>query len=358
MISRRPGITLVELAATVAAVAVLAAVLTPALADVRHRGKDTVCLQNLARIAQASTIYAVEDPGGQAVPMHAIMGYGPAWSIPDYIILGRLRHCYGGKAGRGKEGVMRDWSTVMGVGPAKRPLNAVIYKPGLPDYSAAPYGSYHGADVRKRWTADESLDLRVYRCPADTGYAGYGSAGLQASGLSSYDHFGTSYVPATMWIGYGPGTSLSSNGVMLHRLADVPSPADTLWYYEECARFATFVPPTPVCCADGIDALILGWHGKYFQFSVAFADGHADSVRIRGHTNPELGHYPVYPDCHSTGYDCFSCVIYRGPGWQLDTLPLTPVLTELIWWRTADEVSSDDCPTCLRPVEPELDDVG
>ena len=40
------GITLIELVAGLVALVILAAVLAPALADVRHRSKDAVCLQN------------------------------------------------------------------------------------------------------------------------------------------------------------------------------------------------------------------------------------------------------------------------------------------------------------------------
>ena len=131
---KRTGITLIELTAVVVGLVVLAAVLTPALADVGRRSKGTVCIQNLARIAQASIIYASQDPDEQAVPVHPIAGYG--YGYPDLPV---LQLSYGGKAGRGNWNMSKlFWGTAFGRGPASRPMNAVMYKGGFPDYSGPP----------------------------------------------------------------------------------------------------------------------------------------------------------------------------------------------------------------------------
>ncbi|MCH8966426.1 MAG: hypothetical protein IID43_01990 [Planctomycetes bacterium] len=51
------------------------------------------------------------------------------------------------------------------------------------------------------WLADTTLDLDFYKCPSDTGYKGYHFTAWKDSGLSSYDHYGTSYTACTLWGG-------------------------------------------------------------------------------------------------------------------------------------------------------------
>ena len=345
----RRGLTLIELTAMVAALAVLAAVLTPALADVRRRGKDTVCLQNLARIARASIVYASQDPDEQAVPVHPAAGYE---GYSSSTIIPVLRICYGGKSGRGRwNGMPFFWGTGFGRGPASRPMNVVMYKGGFPDYSGPPYGNYMGSDAQDRWHADETLDLSVYRCPSDSGYTGYHYLDWKVSGLSSYDFFGNSYHANTMWIGCGPGSYLSSNAPFMHRLSDVVSPRSTLYYQEHCSTYAQQVAPAPSnCYYDPPTAIVNGWHGQAFRFNAAFVDAHVDQVRIRGFENPRIGRYPGYAD-PDAGYMHWRCVIMRGPGWQMDTLPLPPVETGMIW-RSAGGAAPgrDDSSDTLRPV--------
>ncbi len=354
--SRRPAITLAELVAVMGALGVLAAILTPALGDVRRRGKDTVCLQNLARIAQASTVYAAEDPEGQAVPVHPMYGYGPPDGVPSWAIRATLTHCFGGKSGRGPHaGSSMFWGTGFGRGPDSRPLNPVLYKGGFPAYSGPPIGTYSEPDIFDRWQADTTLDLAVYRCPSDTGYAGLGSADLQASGYSAFDFYGNSYNASDRWVGYGPGTLLSSGAPLLHRLSDVAHAAETLWYIENCGKFAHWATPQPANSDDdGYAAIIRGWHGQDFRFNVGFVDGHAGSTRIRGRENPIIGRFPGYQD-PLEGYMLWHYVIARGPGWQVDTLPVPPVETDLMWGKSGTDQAADDCGDCPPRLIPEAD---
>ncbi len=353
--SRRTALTLLELAAVVAALAVLAAMLTPALGDVRRRGKDTVCLQNLARIAQASTVYAGQDLDGQAVPVHFMYTFGPAWGHPSSSTRATLSICYGGKSGKGEHGNRLFWGTAFGRGPTSRPLNAILYKRDFPDYMAEPYGSYPYADILQRWYADETLDLAVYRCPSDSVYSGLGPHGLELSGSSAFDHYGNSYNASDMWVGIGPDYPLSSNTPLLHRLYELANPAETIWYTENCARHAKHVAPFPDDCSLGEQyATIRGWHGEDFRFNVSFVDGHADYIRIRGFDNPILGHYPGYTDPWS-GFVHWKCVTMRGPGWQIDTLPVAPVETDLIWEKSGADQAAEDCGDCPARMIPEAD---
>lgn len=308
---RRVGITLIELLAVVSAVALLAGVLTPALADAGRRGKGTVCLQNLGRIAQASIVYAGEDADGQAIPVHPQLSW-PHIDENAKRLIGE--YAFGGKSGRGRDyGSTFFWGTAEYRGPAWRSLNSILYGDVFPDYADNP----GPGDVN--WESDEQLDLAVYRCPTDTGYTGLHYFSWRESGLSSFDFYGTSYVANALW-----GTSYPTKGygVVLRRLSDIVNPAETLYYLENCGKFAYLSDPPGLPgheCGEAAPGIVHGWHGQKWRFKASFVDGHVDTVRIKGFENPDLGHYP------SEDHDHWECVIVRGRGWQMDTLPLPPV---------------------------------
>lgn len=314
------AITLIELVATVSAIALLAAMLAPALADVSRRGKDTVCLQNLARIAQASIVYASEDENEQAIPVHP--------QIMDPFTAEELRraigaYCWGGKSGRGRES-SDDWAwgTVRHKGPATRPLNRILYGEVFPEYYSDP-----GPDFIN-WTRDTELDLPVYRCPSDNGYTGIHYASWEDSRLTSYDHYGNSYAASLLWI-YVPGVGICmSNSPFLHRLSDIVNPLQTVYYMENCGRYAWLADPVDPGCDVGRPEVVKGWHGQPWLFNAAFVDGHVEPTHMRGYRNPHLGHYPEQGGWDDP-YFYWRCVIIRGDNWQLDTLPLRPVLTSI-----------------------------
>lgn len=61
---RQRGLTLVELLVVLAVLGLLAALLLPALARGRERARRLACLGNLRQLAQASLLYAEDDPAG------------------------------------------------------------------------------------------------------------------------------------------------------------------------------------------------------------------------------------------------------------------------------------------------------
>ncbi len=327
--TRRQAMTIVEVSTSTACIAILLAVMAISATEVRREAKELRCLSNLGRIAAASLTYAQSDPGEIAVPIHG--------RVDSVNILPRLRRGYGGKSGIGEplaggDPLSSKYGTLEGMGPATRPLNRVLYKHPFPEHAKNP-GTFG-----QNWLDDTNLDLDVYRCPGDTGYTGYNYLPLRDSGLSAYDHYGTSYVPITSFVITGPGSPLRSNSAFARPISRVPVPSETILYMETNGQFGWRINYATEGCTSSVSpppggTVIEGWHGRAWTFSSTFADGHVRPVRMEGHISPSpfLGRYPDCTDSINNCHQFWRCVIFRGPGWRLDTLPAPPVNIGITW---------------------------
>lgn len=240
---RRPaarGFTLIELLVVVAIIAILVAILLPALKSARAQAKRTKCLANTRQIALAWNLY-VDDHGGQFLQhMNANYVYGGQQGAGDYL--------YGAENRISK--------------PLNRYLNLPLITGMFLDIN----------DLTRGRNPDRGVE--VYQCPTD--------AGTDEARPSSFEFYGTSYQTNEMLVGqeqlyYNPDDPLAlvfqqvnrrlrrlnqsrvSNDARLILLGENP------WSYElhyfEDRRFQ--------------------WHEKPRMHVVAYLDGHSDFVRIR-----------------------------------------------------------------------------
>jgi hypothetical protein len=274
------------------------------------------------RIGYANAIYAAQDAADMALPVHPKQFQQcPDEICSETVYVGAYE--WGGKSGVGQDdfvtGAPGDplnskYGTLAGFGPASRPLNGILFKQEFEDH-LNPVFDRIGAEE------DTQLDLEVVRCPSDLGYTGLHLPAFSQSGLTSFDHFGTSYTANIFMIASSGGGELRSNSPLLHRMSDIINPRRTLAYQENNGRFAWAAYPDPCDFLEGVPGTVRGWHGKDWAFNATFIDGHADTIYMRGYRTET-----AFPD-NLALQTSYRCIIIRGETWQLDTLPLMDVRT-------------------------------
>jgi len=84
-LTRRRGFTLIELLVVIAIIAILAAMLLPALAAAKEKGRRTVCVGNLRQIGVSLQLYTGDNHDNLPAMADPINKANALWDIPDQV---------------------------------------------------------------------------------------------------------------------------------------------------------------------------------------------------------------------------------------------------------------------------------
>ncbi|MCC6321255.1 MAG: prepilin-type N-terminal cleavage/methylation domain-containing protein [Phycisphaerales bacterium] len=282
----RRGFTLIELLVVIAIIALLIAILLPALGKARVAAWLTKSLSNIRQITLGANSY--KEDYKQYMPL--TLAYGPRYDPPisrplrpPYTDGGWCTWSYGGK---NPDAFWYNYAAgAFDIEAADRPLNQYVY----PEVSiAAPPAPARLLANDASRGPNSSLKLEVYNDPLDRFSYQHGNfdspAGPAAIAMSSYDDVGTSYhFNIKWWDQVYPALSFQrafNFGCDRLRLSDAFQPSRMVWLHDQTSDVVANNPSASFRLRNTAN--------DYNKSVMAFMDGHAGYHFVRpGNLNPQ-----------------------------------------------------------------------
>jgi prepilin-type N-terminal cleavage/methylation domain-containing protein len=270
--------TLIEVLVVVSIIALLIAILLPALRSAREQGKTAVCLANQKALGTASIAYLGSNNNRYC--------WGAVNTTTQY---GYPRsHYYGGASDKG-DGDGGKWDTYYGPTSAGGLLT-----------STNPGGSYIPAGTRpvNKYVMGRGIgrladaDLQVYHCPSDDGVRDRSDFTLPKSKNTTYHVLGTSYDTNVTWFEYVRRREYVNNlppGAPAHYRQRAFQLMDRLIYIFEkkgASRGVLLYEDPADCTLGGVlydwppNLRYMGWHQRPNYYTALFLDGHSENLQM------------------------------------------------------------------------------